>query len=403
MNPKIKNNNDRTYLYQNMSRGGMWYMREFKDGKIIKNKSLGTKDEKEAHELATLKQSVLSLSNSHAAKIAKVYQDQAGEEYVNRTWSDCFDAFNDPRIKSESSIRTYKSHWQHPVFDSIKDRKIADTNPSDLSNILKSATASGRNMMLMLHKFALDNHYAFQSLITKTTKDATKRMLGDTTATLEKEEYKLILEAIDENIDKPRKNQNSELTKEFRDWIVLLWHVGGSSKDMASLTTDNVDWDNGNIVYYREKHRGTKTGMGQKKREPVDFPMGETLKALILKRMNIAGIEGHKQLFPKMNNMSVESRLKMFNRSLKYAGIPKSKIERDGVERVLKIHSFRFAVACRMAETNVITLRIAQYYLGHNCPAVAHYYAGRASVEMESLEAIEARAEADKNAKTKVA
>ena len=61
--------------------------------------------------------------------MAKVYQEQAGEEYLNRTWEDCFKAFNDPRVKSKSSIKTYESHWQHPVFNSIRDRTIADTDP----------------------------------------------------------------------------------------------------------------------------------------------------------------------------------------------------------------------------------------------------------------------------------
>ena len=193
MNPKIKNNKGRLYLFPNKRRGGTWYLREYKDGKLLSEKSLGTKDEKEAHELASAKYSVLKLGNSHAAKMAKVYQQLAGEEYVKRTWSDCFDAFNDPRIKSESSIITYASHWQHPVFDSIKDRTMADTDKSDLSTVLKNATASGRNLMIYVHKYAVDNHWLFQSLITKTTKDATQRKLGDSTATLEEHEYKAIL------------------------------------------------------------------------------------------------------------------------------------------------------------------------------------------------------------------
>ena len=49
MNDVIKKNKNRVKLLQIKSRGGMWYAREFKDGKS-KDISLGTKDEHEAQQ-----------------------------------------------------------------------------------------------------------------------------------------------------------------------------------------------------------------------------------------------------------------------------------------------------------------------------------------------------------------
>ena len=102
-------------------------------------------------------------------------------------------------------------------------------------------------------------------------------------------EYQRILQAIYKTIAKPR-NTNVALVAEFMDWIILLWHRGGSSDDMANLTLDNLKQGMKVpcIIYKRAKHRGTKTRMGAKTRESVKFPLGKTLKALILKRMNTA-------------------------------------------------------------------------------------------------------------------
>jgi len=388
MNEIKGKNNDRVKLFKNNSRGGKWYIRQWIDGKP-KDTSLGTKDEQKAKELAHLKFSVLKLDSSHAAELAKVYQAKAGADYVERTWDDCFRDYNDPKTKAESSCKVYKSNWKNPVFDSIRNKTIADTDPTDLTRILKTATASGRSLMLFLHQHAIENNWVFTPLVAKKVKDSTKRKLGDSTATLEEEEYHKIIKAIDGVIANPRRARLDQAI-EFRDWIELLWHVGGSSKDMADLTTDNVDWEDGNLVYYREKHRGTHTGMGETDREPVDFPMGKVLKALILKRMNIAGAEGHKKLFPLMNKMGTKHRLQMLGGYLKKAHIGKKKIERDGKERSIKVHSFRFAIAKRMAECGV-SLRDAQYYLGHTCEAVARYYAGRAAAKLRPLEELEAK------------
>jgi len=291
----------------------------------------------------------------------------------------------------------YESTWHNPVFDPIRDKTIADTDPTDCTRILKTATASGHGLMLSLHKHAVGNNWLFGSLMTKNIKTSTARKLGDSTATLEEEEYHKIIKAIDGVIAEP-KNNNLKGALEFRDWTELLWHVGGSSKDMATLTTDNVDWENGNLVYYREKSKGTKTGMGEKERDPIDFPMGKTLKALILKRVNLAGAEGHKQLFPIMEKTKTIRRLRQLEKYLHKAGISKKKVERDGKERAIKVHSFRFAIAKRMAECGV-SLRDAQYYLGHTCPAVARYYSSQARAKLQPLEVLEAQHKAVEEAK----
>ena len=126
-------------------------------------------------------------------------------------------------------------------------------------------------------------------LITKKTKDATKRKLGDSTATLDQDKFQRMLQAIYKTIAKPR-NTNVALATKFKDWIIQLWHIGGSSDNMENLTLDNLKWGMKVpcVIQKRAKHRGTKIGMGAKTRERVKFSMGKTLKALILKRMNMA-------------------------------------------------------------------------------------------------------------------
>ena len=123
---------------------------------------MGTKDEDEARTLAEVKHGVIRLNTSTHAELTRPHQAEAGAEYVQRTWDDCYKAFNDPAIKSESSIRRMNLTGNIQYLTLSETKQIADTDASDLTNILKNATASGCNMMFMLRKFAIDDHWTFE-------------------------------------------------------------------------------------------------------------------------------------------------------------------------------------------------------------------------------------------------
>ena len=160
--------------------------------------------------------------------------------------------------------------------------------------------------------------------------------------------------------DEHQKILAREYNPELHAYYEMLWHLGGSQTDMASLCAEDVDWTNLTISYAR-----MKTG------SQAMIHFGETV-ANILQSRPATGY-----LFPQIVCWKESDRAKAFMRRCRLAGV-------SGVS----LHSYRYAWAER-AKTCGYPERFAMENLGHGSNAVTRAYAKKAKVLLPSLEEYE--------------
>ena len=158
----------------------------------------------------------------------------------------------------------------------------------------------------------------------------------------------------------------SERNSERHAYYELLYETGAAQTDAANLTAEDIDWQNGVLVYRRKK-------LGPFS-EPCRLTIGKKLRAL-LKVLPLSG-----DLFPNIKRTSAKHRSAEFSRRCRVAGIA-------GVS----LHSYRHAWAQR-AKACGYPQRFAQEALGHGSRAVHEAYARGAVVICPALEDYEADA-----------
>jgi integrase len=151
-----------------------------------------------------------------------------------------------------------------------------------------------------------------------------------------------------------------ESNSELRDYYELLWNLGGSQTDMASLRAEDVDWTNQTISYARMKSGSQAM-----------IRFGNAVVRVLQSRPSTG------YLFPRIVQWKESDRAKAFLRRLRLVGV-------TGVS----LHSYRYAWAER-ARTCGFPERFAQEALGHGSKAVARAYAKKAKVLVPSLEEYE--------------
>jgi integrase len=151
-----------------------------------------------------------------------------------------------------------------------------------------------------------------------------------------------------------------ELNPATRAFYELLWHLGGSQSDIATLTAEDIDWKDRTISYRRHK-TGTMSLIA----------FGSEVAA-ILKMLPSSG-----ELFPALARIHERHRAKMFIKRLKTVGV-------SGVS----LHSYRYAWAERAKEAGYPE-RFAMQALGHSSKAVHRAYAKKAQVVVPPLEEYE--------------
>ena len=155
----------------------------------------------------------------------------------------------------------------------------------------------------------------------------------------------------------------SEKNAARRAYYDLLYETGAAQTDAANLTAENIDWQNG-ILVYRRKKLGPFS-------EPARLTIGRKLKAL-LQSLPRSG-----DLFPNIKTTSANHRSAEFGRRCRVAGI-------TGVS----LHSYRHAWAQR-AKACGYPQRFAQAALGHSSQAVHEAYARGALVVCPPLDHFE--------------
>jgi integrase len=326
-------------LIRRGTRGGTFYCVDTKTGKRT---SLRTDNEDEARQIINaknqaLRQPVLNM------QIAKAYLAGTDNGIATRTWQQALDALT--ASKKGDNQERWKRGGKEKPFDLIRDQVIIETSGETLLKVLRKGTVSTNIYLRRLHNFCLDMDWLLKPIIPKRQwpKIEFKERRGITF-----EEHQKILAC--------------EHNPELYDYYEMLWHLGGSQTDVASLRAEDIDWTYQTISYARLK-TGTQA--------MIRF---SDAVAQILRSRPTTGY-----LFPQIVRWTESDRASAFARRLRLAGV-------SGV----CLHSYRYAWAER-AKVAGYPERFAQEALGHSSKAVHRAYARKAQVLLPSLEEYEKR------------
>jgi len=273
-------------------RGGVFYTFDNVTGKQI---SLNTENEEEALRLVNAKneaerQPVINL------QIARAYLMVSDPAAATRTWQHVMDEMG--KLKKGVTRERWDRAMKESPFDRIRDLTLLETKAEHLIQALASGTVSTNIFLRRLHNFSLDMNWLPTPVIPR--RQWPQIEFKDKRA-VTIEEHQTILKG--------------ERNSEWRAYYQLLWHLGGSQSDIATLRAADIDWDARTISYRRMK---TKT--------PVIARFGDTV-AMVLKNLPSEG-----PLFPMLSGWPETDRAKAFIRRCRLVGV-------SGVS----LHSYRYA------------------------------------------------------------
>lgn len=321
-------------LIRRGNRGKKFYCVDSKTGK---RSSLGTDSEDEAEQLVEAKNNAERQPTLNL-QIARAYLAGTDNGITTRTWQDAFTAVID--TKHGATQTRWRSASKDQAFDAIRHQVIVETQGSALLKVLQAGTVCTNIFLRRLHNFCLDMDWLLKPIIPQ--RQWPKIKFREKRAITWEEHQKIIA---------------GESNAELRDFYELLWELGGSQTDVASLRAEDVDWTSQTISYARQK-TGSQT--------LIRF--GNAVIE-ILKRRPASGY-----LFPQVVCWKESDRGKAFIRRLRLVGI-------SGIS----LHSYRYAWAERALQCGYPE-RFAQEALGHRSKAVHYSYAKRAQVLVPSLE-----------------
>jgi integrase len=326
-------------LFRRGNRGGAYYC---VDTKTNTRTSLKTSNEEEARQIILAKnqaerQPLLNM------QIAKAYLAGSDNGISKRSWQSVLDIII--ATKQGSSQIRWKTAANDKAFNLIRHRPIIETTGEDFLQVLKIGTVSTNVHLRKMHNYCLGMGWLPWPILPIKQWPAIR--YGEKRA-ITLDEHQAILKR--------------ERNPEWRTFYALLWHVGGSQTDVATLCAENIDWEQRVISYNRRK-----TG------SVSHFRFGDEVQT-ILRELPSVGT-----LFPKIAPRHEKHRAKEFKRRCEGLNI-----------KGVSLHSYRYAWAER-ARAVGYPERFAMENLGHNSKAVHWAYAKRAQVTVPSLEEYESR------------
>jgi integrase len=233
-------------------------------------------------------------------QIARAYLAASDPKIATRDWQWVMDEAE--RVKQRPTKERWERAMKDEAFDLIRTLPVLETRPEHLLRALQNGTVCTDIFLRRLQSFALDMSWLPWPVLPKRRWPAIefKKKRGIT-----REEYQKIL--------------GRERNPELRDYYELIWHLGGSQTDIASIQAEDIDWTNRTISYSRMK--GDSEAI-------IHF--GETVENL-LRTLPTSG-----WLFPKISRWKEPDRAKAFMRRCRL-------VEVSGVT----LHNFRYAWAER--------------------------------------------------------
>src|SRR5438874_2419888 len=279
-----------------------------------------------------LRKMVLAVS-ARAAVIAKTTRNRMGRQRIHRV-------FDQSERKRQSGPNPTAGD------DPIRNKPLVQTTGADLLAVIHANGNCVAHYLRRLHNLALDLGWLPWPILAKR---AWPKIRSQSKRAITAEEHAAIIA--------------SEQNRECRAFYELLYETGAAQTDAANLTVEDIDWQNGVLVYRRKK-------LGPLS-EPCRLTIGKKLRTLF----HVLPSSG--DLFPNIKRTSANHRSAEFRRRCRVTGIA-------GVS----LHSYRHAWAQR-AKSCGYPQRFAQEALGHGSRAVHEAYARGAVVICPALEEYE--------------
>lgn len=305
--------------------------------------SLHTSDREQAEKLLGAKNDAERVPTMNLA-LGRVFLSARDAELPQRTWGTVMDAII--HHGRESTRKRYERAMRDPVLCRLKNRRLIETTSLDMLDVIKDGTRSTCDYLKRLHNYAVGFSWLPGPIIANKLWPQIK--WNERRAITEEEHGKIMA---------------AETNPERRQYYELIWHIGASQGDAATLTAEHVDWNSRVLRYNRAKLK--------EEAPPACVAIGPKLEAL-LKELPASG-----PLFPKLSVSPGKDRAKRF----------KWRCNRVGVTGV-SLHSYRYTWAERAYRAGMPE-RFAMANLGHSSTAVHRHYARKAVVVVPTLESFE--------------
>jgi integrase len=305
--------------------------------------TLRTTDRREAERLLN------AMNESHREptlnlNLARAYLAAHDPSMAKRTWQAVMDEMATHGIPTtqERCARGFRSK----AYDPIRHKSLVQTTGADLLAIIHTNGNCVAHYLRRLHNLAIDLGWLPWPILAKR---AWPKIRSKSKRAITAEEHEAVI-ALEKNAER-------------RAYYELLYETGAAQTDAASLAAEDIDWQNG-VLIYRRKKLGPLS-------EPCRLTIGRKLHTLL------ASLPRTGNLFPSMKRSSSNHRAAEFRRRCRIAGV-------NGIS----LHSYRYAWAQR-AKACGYPERFAQAALGHNSRAVHEAYAKATLVLLPPLEKYE--------------
>jgi integrase len=318
-----------------------WGTYYYEDLVTRKQESLHTRDKDEAFGLVAAKNET-NQAPAFSLHLARVYWKAGDPVGATRTRQHVMEEI--PKLKKGDTHRRWLTAIKDEAFDPIRNLVVLETQSEHFLRVLEAGCVSTNIYLRRIHNFALDMNWLPWPVIPK--KRWPQIVFKEKRAITWEEHQKILA---------------GESNAELRIYYELLWHLGGSQSDMATLCAEDIDWSKRAISYARMKAGSQAV---------VHF--GDIV-AEILKSRPKTGY-----LFPQIAQWKESDRGKAFIRRCRLVGV-------SGV----CLHSYRYSWAERAKQCGYPE-RFAQLALGHNSVAVHRACARKAKVETSAIGGVRA-------------
>jgi len=194
------------------------------DRLLKKQNSLKTRDAETARRICYVKNEALRQPAINL-QIARAYLMASDPNCVNRTWHNVMDAV--AQTKRGNTLLRWERAMKETPFDLIRGMKLIETQPEHFLDALSKGTVSTNIFLRRLHNFALGMDWLPKTIIPQRCwpKIEFREKRGIT-----REEHEKILAG--------------EHNSEWHAYYSLLWHLGGSQSNTASLSSEDFGYTN---------------------------------------------------------------------------------------------------------------------------------------------------------------
>jgi len=236
-------------------------------------------------------------------QVSRAYMAVTDPEMPKRIWKEVVDFIIDQ--KEGPNRKRWDNFSKDKALKKLLKLRVVETRADQLLVMLKKGTVSTNVYLRRLHNFALDMNWLGWPILPK--KLWPKVEYGEQRGITSEEHQKIIAR---------------ENNPERRDYYELLWHIGGSQTDVASLQAEDINLKD-RTIHYRRK----KTGSDSLPR------FGEKVACILARRPKTG------PLFPYLITVAEKDRATEFRQRCDGLGI-----------KGVTLHSYRYGWAERAAE-----------------------------------------------------